>query len=242
MTETAVISNPSKPMPSYYMERDREYQKQEQVETRTLSMASVINSQINGIFAREKFVSNNSYDYFNSFCDKNSDTSQKHKTDSKSALSAHDYMPHSKASSSKVAPPESSKHDVPDNKLPPFLVSSSSLPSVRSSNYPPLLKAREPSITRALLQTPVATSYESETRVFEEPLPKVKSVLDRREDRLRKLRQAGEILDSDYSDPDSDEEDLEKLHSLLKITRGPQTRIELEPKVRLNVNLCYFYF
>lgn len=237
--ESTVISGPTKPMPSLYSDRD--HQKSEHIETRTLSMASVINSQINGIFAREKFVSNNSYDYLNSFCDKNlfSDNSQKPKTESKSALSVPEpFAPHSKISTSKAPSQESSKYDSSSNKLPSFLLSDRSYSSSESNNYPPLLRpSPDSSITRALLQNPVKASYESEVHSYEEPLPMEVSVLDKREQKLRRLRKAGEMLDSDYSDPDSDEEDTEKMKKLMKITKGPPPKFELDPKVGTD-----FYF
>ena len=228
-----MISGPSKPLPTLYVDRD--HPKSEHVETRTLSMASVINSQINGIFAREKFVSNNSYDYLNSFCDKNlfSDSTPKQKIESKSALSVPEtFASHSKSTTTKAPSQESSKYDSSSNKLPSFLLSDRSYSSSESNNYPPLLRpSPESSITRALLQNPVKASYENEIRSYEEPLPKEVSVLDKREEKLRKLRKAGEMLDSDYSDPDSDEEDAEKLKKLLKITKGPPPKFEPDPKV-----------
>lgn len=53
-------SIPSHPKPnSYYAEQDSH--KPTRVETRTLSIASVINSQINGIFARDNIASNKPY-------------------------------------------------------------------------------------------------------------------------------------------------------------------------------------
>lgn len=219
-----MISAPTKPLPSLYV--DREQQKSEHVETRTLSMASVINSQINGIFAREKFVSNNSYDYLNSFCDKNLFSDSTPKMESKNPVSE-TFSSHSKSSNNKSQSLERS-YDSSSNKLPSFLLSDHS----EFNNYSPLLRPSESSITRALLQNPSVTSYESEVHSYEEPLPKEVSVLDKREEKLRKLRKAGEMLDSDYSDPDSDEEDSERIKSLSKISKGPPLKFEPDPKVK----------
>ncbi|XP_054722574.1 uncharacterized protein LOC129232455 [Uloborus diversus] len=215
-------SVPSKIFP-YYVEQD--YQKSDVIETRTLSMASVINSQINGIFAREKFPSNNSYDYFN--FPPSSETQSKPKAESKANLpSRESFVIQTKSSNDD----KYENLDSGSNKIH-FVKSEQAVSHNESTKFAPIYKPREASLTRALLQNHVVPpSYRNESSALEEVGPKVVSTLDLREVRMRKRRQAPDFVESEESEPDSDEEDALRYKRLLTITKGPPVKIAMDPK------------
>ncbi|GFQ67879.1 DUF3736 domain-containing protein [Trichonephila clavata] len=226
--ETGIpVSSHAKPS-SYYMERDN--QKSNTVETRTLSLGSVINSQINGIFARDNILCNNN------LLSLNPETNQweysvKHESENKKTFPAQESynMIPSKVPSNEKSH-ESLHSDSSSNKTPSYMLSEHSYMYQGDSNgYPPTFKAKEPTLPRVLKNLEVA-SYEHEVQSFSEPVERVASVLDAREAKLRKLRKDAVIDESDESGIDSDEEDPEKLKQFLTITKGPPIKIESDPK------------
>ncbi|XP_015912037.1 uncharacterized protein [Parasteatoda tepidariorum] len=215
---------------NYYVERENK--NGATFETRTLSMASVINSQINGIFAREKFPSNNSFDYLNSFVAKSEhspDNQNKMESDSKTASPPQEnFSVNSKEfENEKTSIKESLKNESPSNKLPGFVL-----------NVPPALfrgdvndfsenyKLRDLSASGMLLNSSEIPPFHDSA----DERPRLVSVLDAREQRLRKLRMTREVADSDESEIESDEEDEERLKVLLSIKKGPPPKMDSNPK------------
>ncbi|CAL1272576.1 unnamed protein product [Larinioides sclopetarius] len=212
---------------SYFIERDS--LKPNIVETRTLSLGSVIDSQINGIFARDNIVCNN-----NSYFSLNTESNQwenpiKLESENKKPFSAQEpYSIPSKVPSSEKSH-ESLTSDSSSGKMPPYMLSEHPyLYQGDSNGYPPTYRAKEPFLTRVLKNQDV--TYESEMHSFNEPVERTVSVLDSREARLRKLRKDGVIEESDESGIESDEEDSDKLKELLTIRKGPPLKIESDPK------------
>ncbi|KAF8786840.1 hypothetical protein HNY73_008502 [Argiope bruennichi] len=222
------VSTHSKTHP-YFIERDN--LKPNLVETRTLSLGSVIDSQINGIFARDNIVCNN-----NSYFSLNTESNQwenpiKLESENKKPFSAQEpYTIPSKVPSNEKSH-ESLNTDSSSGKMPPYMLSEHPyLYQGDSNGYPPTYKAKEPLLTRVLKNQDVS-SHENEVHVFSEPVERIVSVLDAREARLRKLRKDGVIEEeSDESGIESDEEESDKLKELLTIRKGPPIKIESDPK------------
>ncbi|GFU07773.1 DUF3736 domain-containing protein [Nephila pilipes] len=228
------VSSHAKPS-SYYIERDN--QKSNTVETRTLSLGSVINSQINGIFARDNILCNNN------LLSLNPETNQweysaKHESDNKKTFPAQESYPIPSKVPSNEKSYESLHSDSSNNKLPSYMLSEHSYMYQGDSNgYPPTFQSKEPILTRVPKNHEVA-SYENELQSFSEPVERILSVLDAREAKLRKLRKDAVIDESDESGIDSDDEDPEKLKQFLNIAKGPP--IKLESDAKKSTFLSYF--
>lgn len=216
---------------SYFSERDN--LNPNLVETRTLSIGSVINSKINGMFARDD-IDCNKNSYFS--CLKADSDRWKNpvklESENKTSFSAQEpYSIPSKVPSSEKSHESLNSDSSSSGKMPPYMLSEHPyLYQGDSNGYPPTYKAKEPLLTR-VLKNQEPTSYESEAHSFSEPVERIISVLDAREAKLRRLRQEGVIEESDESGIESDEEDSDKYRELLTIRKGPETKIEADPKV-----------